>query len=132
MGAALIWSQLSMLQLRVHWRVPVGFARDPPSQWIQESSLGSVPVSTWPGHWKQLFTSAAEFFPKNNEEQWFGVGGASDWLGKKMRHKFRPYGPIVVTTKEALSGSLDTHTKQGQKKQEIKKRNYDISRAFHT
>lgn len=75
---------------------------------------------------------AAEFFPKNNEEQWFGVGGASDWLGKKMRHKFRPYGPIVVTTKEALSGSLDTHTKQGQKKQEIKKRNYDISRAFHT
>lgn len=55
-------------------------------------------------HW------AAEFFPRNNEEQWFGVGGASDWLGKKMRHKFRPYGPIVLRTKEALSGSLDTHT----------------------
>ena len=41
-------------------------------------------------HW------ATEFFPKNNEEQWFGVGGASDSLGKKMRHKFRPYGPIVL------------------------------------
>lgn len=41
-------------------------------------------------HW------AAAFFPKNNEEQWFGVGGASDGLGKKMRHKFRPYGPIVL------------------------------------